>query len=79
MQWLLDGLLGYSLKAGVQERQGFSAAQKILMPLSRETQEGLRMTGAHCYISTCMQSVLKSGIYMVIIALSILCAFIPAV
>ena len=48
-QWLKDAFLGYldSWEASVRERQRFSDAQKALMLLSRETLEGLRMTGKH--------------------------------
>lgn len=65
MQWLVDGFLGYleNWEAGVRERKGFSAAQKSLMLLSRETREGLKMTGALAllYVYMCMQSVMTTS------------------
>ena len=52
LQWLEDAFLSYfsDWEAGVQSRPGFSAAQKALMLLSRETREGLRMTGMYNYV-----------------------------
>ena len=47
MQWLSDDFLGYlnDWSESVKGRQGFTPAQKQMMELSRETLEGLRMTG----------------------------------
>lgn len=49
MQWLQDAFLGYfsNWEAGVQDRPGFTTAQKALMLLSKETREGLQMTGTY--------------------------------
>ena len=46
-QWLEDCFLGYlkSWENSVQQRQGFTKAQRELMLLSRETREGLQITG----------------------------------
>lgn len=48
-QWLEDGFLGYldRWESSVQGRQGFTPAEKELMLLSRETREGLRITGMY--------------------------------
>ena len=46
-QWLEDEFLGYltEWKESVDERKGFDEKQKARMMLSRETLEGLKMTG----------------------------------
>ena len=47
LQWLKDDFLGYldQWNDSVKGRQGFTPAQKQMMQLSRETLEGLRVTG----------------------------------
>ena len=49
MQWLESDFIGYldHWDSAVQKRQGFTPGQKAMMTLSRETREGLRMTGEH--------------------------------
>ena len=56
MQWLQEAFLGYLTKwrASVTSRDGFTLADKALMPLSRETEGGLFMTG----MCICMQCVM---------------------
>ena len=53
MQWLQEAFLGYLTKwrASVTSRDVFTLADKALMPLSRETEGGLFMTG----MCICMQ------------------------
>ena len=57
LQWLQDAFLGYfsNWEAGVQDRPGFTTAQKALMLLSKETREGLQMTGTYI-CSLCVSS-----------------------
>ena len=56
MQWLEKEFLGYlkEWKASVDNRSGFTEAEKAMMCLSKETLEGLHMTGnstiAYCNI-----------------------------
>ena len=49
MQWLESDFIGYldHWDSAVRGRQGFTPGQKATMTLSRETREGLRMTGVH--------------------------------
>ena len=46
-QWLEQDFLGYlkEWEESVEGREGFSAAEKAMMLLSRETIEGLNITG----------------------------------
>ena len=52
LQWLREDFLGYldEWEKSVEERQGFTASQKAMMLLSRETIEGLRTTGRVSYL-----------------------------
>ncbi len=47
LQWLETNFLGYldEWETSVKSREGFTDAQKATMMLSRETLEGLRITG----------------------------------
>ena len=47
LQWLKEDFLGYldEWEDSVEQRKGFTASQKAMMLLSRETIEGLRTTG----------------------------------
>ena len=49
MQWLSDAFLGYldEWDQSVKQRKNFTAAEKQMMRLSRETLEGLRITGQY--------------------------------
>ena len=49
MQWLERDFLGYldHWEESVWAREGFTPGEKAMMLLSRETREGLRMTGVH--------------------------------
>ena len=49
LQWLEKDFLGYLDKweASVRAREGFTRAEKTSMTLSKETLEGLRLTGIH--------------------------------
>ena len=51
-KWLKDDFLSYidSWESSVQSREGYTASQKNMMLLSRETREGLRITGMLYYI-----------------------------
>ena len=50
-QWLEKDFLGYldEWEASVRVREGFTRADKTSMTLSKETLEGLRLTGIHNY------------------------------
>ena len=47
LQWLEEEFLGYldEWEASVQQRPGFTRAEKKMMTLSGETLEGLKITG----------------------------------
>ena len=47
MQWLEEEFLGYlgQWSDSVGKREGFTPAEKKLMMLPKETQEGLKITG----------------------------------
>ena len=50
LQWLENEFLGYldEWDDCVQAREGFTNSEKMKMTLSRDTLEGLRMTGTKC-------------------------------
>ena len=52
LQWLEKDFLGYldDWEASVNAREGFSKAEKASMTLSKETVEGLRLTGVYMYL-----------------------------
>ena len=52
LQWLQKDFLGYldDWEASVTAREGFSEAEKASMTLSKETVEGLRLTGVYMYL-----------------------------
>lgn len=47
LQWLKNDFLGYlrDWEASVKSRQGFQSAERVKMVLSRQTREGLQITG----------------------------------
>ena len=51
LQWLEKDFLGYldEWEASVSAREGFTRAEKASMILSKETLEGLRLTGMTLY------------------------------
>lgn len=65
LQWLEKDFLGYldEWEASVHVREGFTRAEKALMTLSKETLEGLRLTGI--YIMKCKYC--RCNIYIYII------------
>ena len=52
IQWLENEFLGYlkEWEKSVEQRNGFTAAQKRMMILSNETIEGLKITGSCIYV-----------------------------
>lgn len=55
-QWLEEEFLGYLTEwsDSVQKREGFTPAEKKLMMLPNETQEGLRITGELITVKFCI-------------------------
>lgn len=53
LQWLKRDFLAYlsEWQSSVAARDGFTAAEKTMMTLSRETLEGLRVTGTYIIYS----------------------------
>ena len=47
LQWLKEDFLGYlsEWEKSVKQRTGFTSSQKAMMLLSKETVEGLKITG----------------------------------
>ena len=67
LQWLCQDFLRYldDWERSVQARQGFTTSQKAMMTLSRETTEGLRMTGLVCLqlLNSCFKVACSSCIH----------------
>ena len=55
MQWLEKEFIGYlnHWDASVKARAGYTPGEKAMMTLSRETKDGLRMTGV-CVCVLCV-------------------------
>ena len=53
MQWLKEDFLGYldEWQRSVEQREGFTTAQKQMMCLSKETLTGLKMTGRFKHVN----------------------------
>ena len=57
----------------MQERQGFTPAEKELMLLSRETREGLRITGMYICIAALLKF-MHGVVYLYLLCIYYICS-----
>ena len=76
LQWLKEDFLTYldDWEKGVRSRPGYSAAEKSVMLLSRETLEGIRISGLNIHVF-----VLLTYLSFLVLSFVELAPFLPSV